>query len=103
MRQSSAGTDNPGYKIHGVIDFGDMHTAHYLFELAILLCYMMLECVKIELDPLEGSGYTLAGYMTKRNVSDLELKLLRVRVKSNSPNVNAITNLKGACKCKARL
>lgn len=53
-------TNKEEYKVHGVIDFGDMHSSYYLFEIAILLCYMMLECCKVDgLDPLDGSGHAL--------------------------------------------
>ena len=76
QRKATATYDQ--YCVHGVIDFGDMHKSYYVFELAILLCYMMLECIKVNLDPLEGSGFALAGYMTKWKVSSFELKLLRV-------------------------
>ncbi len=70
---------SPSGSGYGIIDFGDIHVTHYLFELAITLCYMMLQCVTAgDMDPLEGSGWALKGYMKERNVPQLELELLRV-------------------------
>ena len=87
--------DPTEHVMHGLIDFGDIHNGPYLFELGITLCYMMLECLKgKDIDPLEGSGYTLAGYMSKREIPPLEFELLRVKLQTwNNLNTRSILNL----------
>ncbi|MEQ2284933.1 hypothetical protein AMECASPLE_026714 [Ameca splendens] len=50
--------DNNGYKISGVLDFGDMSSGYYVYELAITIMYMMIE----HPDPIEVGGPVLAGW-----------------------------------------
>jgi len=67
------------YKIVGLIDFGDMQVSFYVFELAITMCYMMLECLKSkDIDPFVGSAHVLMAYRKHRKVSREEIRLLRV-------------------------
>lgn len=70
------------WNVAGVIDFGDMQKNYLVFELAIIMAYMMLECTKTEIDPLEGSAFVLEGFVTKRYVPQIELEILRVRTNS---------------------
>ncbi|KAM4739459.1 hydroxylysine kinase isoform 2-T3 [Anableps anableps] len=50
--------DNHGHKISGILDFGDMNSGYYVFELAITIMYMMIE----HPDPIEVGGPVLAGW-----------------------------------------
>lgn len=78
-------TTNPSsdgeYDIHGVIDFGDLQTDPYVFQLALTICYMMLECVKggTNVDPFVGAQNVLKGYSSVRKLDTYEIKVLRVR------------------------
>ncbi|XP_061681076.1 hydroxylysine kinase isoform X2 [Syngnathoides biaculeatus] len=47
-----------GYKISGIIDFGDMNFGYYIYELAITITYMMLE----HPNPIDVAGPILAGW-----------------------------------------
>ena len=68
------------YHVSGVIDFGDIHQNFYIFELAIAVCYMMLESGSMS--PLDAAGHVIAGYHHKRPVSDEEFSLIKVKKKS---------------------
>ncbi|KAG8228449.1 hypothetical protein J437_LFUL009100 [Ladona fulva] len=67
-----------GWHISGILDFGDSHYSCYIFELAITICYMMLQSK--DMDPLEASGYVLAGYSAVRKLPEVEYKLLKICV-----------------------
>ena len=70
-------TDNQNvYHVKGVIDFGDISKSCYLFEVAICIMYMMVEVTVIP--PNEAGGHLLAGYYSKKSLSDLEWSILRV-------------------------
>ncbi|KAL1023332.1 hypothetical protein UPYG_G00039350 [Umbra pygmaea] len=47
-----------GYKISGILDFGDMSNGYYIYELAITIMYMMIE----NPTPLDVGGPVLAGW-----------------------------------------
>ncbi|XP_068131714.1 hydroxylysine kinase-like [Hyperolius riggenbachi] len=46
------------YHVSGILDFGDMSSGYYVFEVAITIMYMMIESK----DPLLVGGYVLAGF-----------------------------------------
>ncbi|XP_073435696.1 hydroxylysine kinase isoform X2 [Dendrobates tinctorius] len=46
------------YRVSGILDFGDMSSGYYVYEVAITIMYMMIESP----DPLPVGGYVLAGY-----------------------------------------
>ncbi|KAK3533901.1 hypothetical protein QTP70_034894 [Hemibagrus guttatus] len=46
------------YKISGILDFGDMSSGYFIFELAIVIMYMMIE----SRNPLEVGGPVIAGF-----------------------------------------
>ncbi|XP_028650769.1 hydroxylysine kinase [Erpetoichthys calabaricus] len=52
------GLDKPVYKISGILDFGDMSYGFYVFEVAIVIMYMMIESP----EPLNVGSPVLAGY-----------------------------------------
>ncbi|OXA61109.1 hydroxylysine kinase [Folsomia candida] len=73
--------DKDDYDISGIIDFGDTHWGPYIFELAITVCYMMLESMRCKIvDPFDAVGHVVAGYCKIRKVPDSELKLMRTLV-----------------------
>ncbi|KAB5559021.1 hypothetical protein PHYPO_G00024050 [Pangasianodon hypophthalmus] len=46
------------YRISGILDFGDMSSGYFVFELAIMIMYMMIESA----NPLEVGGPVIAGF-----------------------------------------
>ncbi|XP_058257661.1 hydroxylysine kinase [Hemibagrus wyckioides] len=51
--------DGPSrYKISGILDFSDMSSGYFIFELAIAIMYMMIE----SRNPLEVGGPVIAGF-----------------------------------------
>ncbi|XP_066448552.1 hydroxylysine kinase [Eleutherodactylus coqui] len=54
----SNGNNPDQYRVSGILDFGDMSSGYYVFEVAIIIMYMMIEST----DPLPIGGYVLAGY-----------------------------------------
>ncbi|KAG9351193.1 hypothetical protein JZ751_025083 [Albula glossodonta] len=50
--------DGGSYRISGILDFGDMSSGCYVYELAITIMYMMIE----HPNPLEAGGPVLAGW-----------------------------------------
>lgn len=67
------------WRVSGVLDFGDACLSNYLFELAISMCYIMLDCKRNGLDPIIGSGHILAGYKIVRPTANFDTHLLKVR------------------------
>ncbi|KAI9554916.1 hypothetical protein GHT06_020196 [Daphnia sinensis] len=63
------------YVISGMLDFGDVHYNFYVFEIAIAVCYMMLECKSMDI--LDAPGHVLAGYNRLRSIPDEEFVLLK--------------------------
>ncbi|CAL7946133.1 unnamed protein product [Xylocopa violacea] len=64
-----------GKEIVAVIDFGDSHRTCLIFDLAITLCYMILQAADI------GMGkHVVEGYQDIRKLTDLEKKILKVTV-----------------------
>lgn len=67
----------PGnYKISGILDFGDISFNYYVFEIAIAICYMMIECKTMDI--LEAPGHVLAGYNRIRPIPKKEFVILKV-------------------------
>ncbi|XP_014673406.1 PREDICTED: hydroxylysine kinase-like [Priapulus caudatus] len=60
--------------------FGDCHRSYYVFELALLVTYMMLENKNADL--IEVGGHVIAGYFSVKPLSDEEFDLLKVCVAS---------------------
>lgn len=58
-----------------VLDFGDAHYSAYVFELAITMCYMMMQS-----NNLDTGAHVLAGYTSINPLSHEELLLLKVCV-----------------------
>lgn len=86
------------YVISGMLDFGDVHYNYYVFEIAIAVCYMMLECKSMHI--LDAPGHVLAGYNRLRSIPDGEFVLLKVFVLANysffftvKRNIHGATNI----------
>lgn len=62
-----------GWKIHGVLDFGDTQYSALVFELAIAITYMVLQDKS-----LDAAGYVIAGYSTVRTIPEHEYEVLKV-------------------------
>lgn len=64
-----------GKDIAAVIDFGDSHRTCRVFELAIVLCYMILQTADV------GMGrYIVEGYEGIKKLTDVEKKILKISV-----------------------
>lgn len=61
----------------GILDFGDTQYNCYLFEVALAACYMML-MAKETLQPITAGTLVIAGYIKKRSLNAMELKLMKV-------------------------
>lgn len=64
-----------GREINAVIDFGDSHRTCLIFELAITLCYMILQSGDVAM-----GKYVLEGYQDVRKLTDLEKEILKITV-----------------------
>ena len=66
------------YHVKGVIDFSDVQYAPVVFDLAIFLCYSMLE---FKAGPqILAPGFGLNGYMRFRKLNENELNVLIVSI-----------------------
>ncbi|CAH1992278.1 unnamed protein product [Acanthoscelides obtectus] len=69
--------DDGEYRLKGIIDFGDVNKSCYLFEVAIVMTYMILEA-----RDLDAGGHVIAGYGSVRKISNDEFGLLKVCVEA---------------------
>ncbi|CAG0893626.1 unnamed protein product [Cyprideis torosa] len=72
------GSTESQYTVNGLIDFGDSHYSCRLFDYAIGIAYMTIECGTME--QLEAGGHFLAGYLCNREIPLLEWRLLPTAV-----------------------
>ncbi|XP_073333108.1 hydroxylysine kinase [Pagrus major] len=70
--------ETDGYRISGILDFGDMNTGYYIHELAINIMYMMTE----HPEPVEVGGPVLAGWESIIPLNEAEKDCLYVLVLS---------------------
>ena len=68
--------EDRAYNVKGVIDFGDANHTSIMFEVAMLITYMMIDSEIV--NTLDVGGHVLAGYLSERQLSDVEMDLLRV-------------------------
>jgi len=64
-----------GKDIVAVIDFGDCHRTCCIFELAVVLCYMILQTADVEM-----GKYVVEGYEKIKKLTDVEKKILKISV-----------------------
>ncbi|XP_078310414.1 hydroxylysine kinase-like isoform X2 [Crassostrea virginica] len=71
---------SPGeFQVVGFLDFGDATHSYYVFEIAILLCYVLLGACAGE-DPIELAGHALAGYLSEFPLPKPDLSVLKICV-----------------------
>ncbi|KAK1805699.1 hypothetical protein P4O66_001966 [Electrophorus voltai] len=70
--------DSSNYKITGILDFGDMSTGYFVFELAITITYMMIE----NANPLDVGRPVIAGWESVIPLNEAEKDALYVLVLS---------------------
>lgn len=63
------------YEVAGILDFGDSAFSYYIFEIAINMCYMMLD--SNVLDTFETGGHMLAGYLSVFNLPQKDMQILK--------------------------
>ncbi|XP_069558302.1 hydroxylysine kinase [Brachyistius frenatus] len=70
--------ETDGYRISGILDFGDMNSGYYIHELAITIMYMMT----VHPNPIEVGGPVLAGWESVLPLSEVERDCLYLLVLS---------------------
>ncbi|XP_071344151.1 hydroxylysine kinase-like [Trachinotus anak] len=70
--------ESDGYRICGILDFGDMNSGYYIHELAITIMYMMIE----HPNPIEVGGPVIAGWESVLPLTEVEKECLYVLVLS---------------------
>ncbi|XP_031832464.1 hydroxylysine kinase isoform X1 [Nomia melanderi] len=75
LNEQNIVVNSNGTEVTAVIDFGDTHRTCLIFELAITLCYMMLQA-----GDLAMGKYVIEGYQDIRKLTNLEKKILKVTV-----------------------
>ncbi|XP_041648249.1 hydroxylysine kinase-like isoform X2 [Cheilinus undulatus] len=68
--------DSNGYRISGILDFGDMNSGYYICELAITITHMMTE----HPNPIEVGGPILAGWESVLPLNEVEKDCLYLLV-----------------------
>ncbi|XP_021366932.1 hydroxylysine kinase-like isoform X2 [Mizuhopecten yessoensis] len=66
---------NGDHDVMGILDFGDSVYSCYVFEIAIIMCYVILGSDVI--DPIDAGGHTLAGYLSEFPLGRDDLKVLK--------------------------
>ncbi|KAK2835413.1 hypothetical protein Q5P01_015897 [Channa striata] len=70
--------EGDGYRISGILDFGDMSSGYYVYELAITIMYMTTEHPR----PIEVGGPVLAGWESVLPLNEAERECLYLLVLS---------------------
>lgn len=69
---------NGSHRISGILDFGDLSSGYFIYELAITIMYMMIE----HPNPMEVGGPILAGWESVLPLNEAERDCLYVLVMS---------------------
>ena len=77
------------HHIRGLLDFGDSHRSALVFEIALAIMYLMVDC-PAGVPRLDVGGHVLAGYQRHRALTDQEMKVLKVNT--------VCSCLKGRCR-----
>lgn len=77
---SSSNHQPTEFDVCGIIDFGDVANSYYIYEVAIVIMYMMLDSKIVDL--VDVGGHVLAGYSSSsgRGLNEAEFNALRVCV-----------------------
>ncbi|XP_046558172.1 hydroxylysine kinase-like [Haliotis rubra] len=66
------------HDVSAILDYAHNGYLPYIFEVAIAMAYMAI--LSDNVPPQTASGYVLAGYLTKNDLSDREIDLLKICV-----------------------
>ncbi|GFR00899.1 hydroxylysine kinase [Trichonephila clavata] len=75
-REESSKSATKTYVIDGILDFEDMHYGNYVWDIGLMIAHMFEECTKI--DAVEAGGHAMAGYLSRRRLSDEELSFVKM-------------------------
>ncbi|PRD30903.1 UNVERIFIED_CONTAM: Hydroxylysine kinase [Trichonephila clavipes] len=74
-REKSSERNNRMFVIDGILDFEDMHYGNYVWDIGLMLTHVLMG--QHDMDVLEAVGHALAGYLSCRSLSDMELSFLK--------------------------
>ncbi|GFT60170.1 hydroxylysine kinase [Nephila pilipes] len=75
-REKSYKADKQIYSVDGILDFEDMHYGTYVWDIGFMLAHVLLECYGT--NSLDAGGHALAGYLSRRNLTDIEMSFLKM-------------------------
>ncbi|GAB1602479.1 hydroxylysine kinase-like [Argonauta hians] len=78
QQNNDSKTSEPNFVISGIIDFADATHSYFVFDVAIAIAYMMINCTL--LDPIDITGHLLAGYLSEFNMNQAERDALYVLI-----------------------
>lgn len=78
LAQKEVSGEEALYHVDGILDFEDLHHGTYIWDIGLMLAHSML--TPQGFSPVHAAGYTLAGYLSLRTLTDLEMSLLKVWV-----------------------
>ncbi|XP_041478244.1 hydroxylysine kinase-like [Lytechinus variegatus] len=68
-------TDDIKRDVVGIIDFDHMMYSCIVYDIAISIMYLM-QCTNLQLDPVKSGGIRLAGFLSKRALTECEWRVL---------------------------
>ncbi|GFY63012.1 hydroxylysine kinase, partial [Trichonephila inaurata madagascariensis] len=75
-REKSPEPNNRMFVIDVILDFEDMHYGNYVWDIGLMLTHVLMG--QHDVDVLEAVGHALAGYLSRRSLSDMELSFLKM-------------------------
>ncbi|KAG8181169.1 hypothetical protein JTE90_010942 [Oedothorax gibbosus] len=78
------------YVADGMLDFEDIHYGPYAWDLGLMLGHTAV--ISKTLDPVDAIGHALAGYKSVRDLSDLEISVLKICLESRICQTLVFTN-----------
>ncbi|GFR12176.1 hydroxylysine kinase, partial [Trichonephila clavata] len=75
-RERLSEPNNQMYVVDGILDFEDMHYGTYVWDIGLMLTHILMG--HHGMDVLEAAGHVLAGYLSRRSLSDVELSSLKM-------------------------
>lgn len=76
--QSSLPLDQRVHDVIGLLDFTDVTKSYDVFDIAICIAYMSIECP--DKSQLDVGGHVLAGYLKVWHINEVEFQSLKVLV-----------------------
>ncbi|KAG8193178.1 hypothetical protein JTE90_005529 [Oedothorax gibbosus] len=74
--QKHTSNEETVYHVDGILDFEDSYHGPYIWDVGLMMAHAFLEPNGIP--PIHAAGYTLAGYLSLRTLTDLEMSLLKI-------------------------